>query len=160
MGRLLTTEWLGGIGQTIDFSMSLSAFQQQSCQIILLVVLYCPSQFVSAVIVVAGKDETSLCNLFEIANRCWEHCWELTHPLSSRKYSLTRTLLRSELAKSWLCVPRRCRWFMRCGAVLQRSTRRCVLEEKASVRTPSLSSWKVRQQHACVCLRQFARVLT
>lgn len=36
---------------------------------------------------------------------------------------------------------------MRCS-VFQLSTRRCVPEEKASDQTQSLSSWKVRQQHA------------
>ena len=46
------------------------------------------------------------------------------------------------------CLLCHCCLLMCCVAVLQLSTRRCVLEEKASDQTPSLSSWKVRQ-HTC-----------
>lgn len=46
-----------------------------------------------AVIVVAGKDETDLCNLLEIANRWFKTLQGMTHPLQLKEMlaSMTRT---------------------------------------------------------------------
>lgn len=69
--------------------------------------------------------------------------------------------------KSWnkttlivVCVLCHCFSLMWFGAVLQLSIRHCVLEEKASDQTPSLSSWKVRQQHASMCVRLLLCTIT